>query len=271
MPYFDYLYLIAFVGVGALAGVLAGLLGIGGGAVIVPALILLFGAMGDQHGMAETWIPHLAVATSLATVIASGAASSFTHHRRGAVRWGLFARLVPGILVGAWLGAFAAGWLPALWLKRLFAVFLLFNGTRMLLGKQRVSERPLPSATRMTAGATGIGALSALLGIGGGILTVPFLARYGVRMQHAVATSSACGVPLAVAGSIGFVISGLGKDGLPPHSIGFVYWPAALAIIAASVPLATVGARLAHSLPTATLKRVFAVLLLAAGLNLLLA
>jgi uncharacterized membrane protein YfcA len=267
----DYLYLIAFLSVGVLAGILAGLLGIGGGAVIVPALILLFGAMGEQHGMTETWIPHLAVATSLATVVASGASSAWTHHRRGAVRWELFARIVPGILVGAWLGAYLAAWLPGLWLKRLFALFLVFNGMRMLIGKRQVSEHPFPPAPGLATAATAIGALSALLGIGGGILTVPFLAKHGVNMRQAVATSSACGVPLALAGSIGFIVSGLGRDGLPAHSLGFVYWPAALAIITASVPMATLGARLAHSLPTATLKRVFALLLLAVGIDLLLA
>jgi hypothetical protein len=261
------LYLIAYAATGAVAGLLAGLLGIGGGAVIVPALIVVF----TRLGFAADWVPHLAVATSLATVIATGAASAWTHHRRGAVRWELLLRLVPWILIGAWLGAFAAGWLPALWMKRLFAAFLLYNGLKMLLGgAPRVREQLVsPVLTRIVA--AGIGALSAVLGIGGGIMIVPFLARQGVALRQAVATSSACGVPLALAGGLGFVVSGWGRADLPAHSLGFVYWPAALAILALSVPLATVGARLAHRLPTLTLKRIFGGLLLLVGLRLLVA
>jgi len=258
---------LAFATVGSVAGLLAGLLGIGGGAVIVPALILLFG----QLGFSDAWIPHQAVATSLTTVIASGAASAWSHHRRGAVRWELFLRLVPWLLIGGWLGAFVAGWLPALWLKRLFALFLLYNGLRMLFLSPAKSARPLPSTRIVGASATAFGALSALLGIGGGILIVPFLTRHGITMQRAVATSSACGVPLALAGSIGFMVAGWGRSGLPAHSIGFVYWPAALAIMAMSMPMAALGAQLAHRLPTRMLKRIFGVLLLAVGLRLLVA
>jgi uncharacterized membrane protein YfcA len=258
---------LAFATVGTVAGLLAGLLGIGGGAVIVPALILLFG----QLGFSDAWIPHQAVATSLTTVIASGAASAWSHHRRGAVRWDLFIRLVPWLLVGGWLGAFVAGWLPALWLKRMFALFLLYNGLRMLISSPAKSARPLPSTRIVGAVTTAFGALSALLGIGGGILIVPFLTRHGITMQRAVATSSACGVPLALAGSIGFMVAGWGRSGLPAHSIGFVYWPAALAIMATSMPMATLGAQLAHRLPTRMLKRIFGVLLLAVGLRLLVA
>lgn len=257
------LTLLAFAAVGAVAGVLAGLLGIGGGAVIVPALIWLFThAMPAGWGGAEGLIPQIAVATSLATVVATGAASTLAHHRRGAVDWGLVRRLAPGLLIGAWAGAFAAAWLPGLWLKRLFAAFLFYSGLRMILRAQVAEQQPLPGLKGFTAAGTGFGALSALVGIGGGTLVVPFLARHGVAMRRAVATASACGVPLALAGSIGFVVAGWAREGLPPHSFGFVYWPAALAIMAASVPLAPLGAWLAHRLPTAAVKRVFGVLLL---------
>lgn len=257
------LALSAFAAIGAVAGVLAGLLGIGGGAVIVPALIWVLGHVALIGGAGDgSVIPHQAVATSLATVIATGSASTLAHHRRGAVGWDLVWRLAPGLLIGASIGAAAAAWLPALWLKRLFALFLLYSGLRMITGAARRAERRLPGAGVLTSAASGIGALSALLGIGGGTLVVPFLANRGLIMRRAVATASACGVPLAVAGSIGFVLSGWGMPGRAPHSLGFVYWPAALAIIATSVPLAPVGARLAHRLPTATVKRVFGVLLL---------
>ena len=261
----DYWYLLAFLVTGAVSGLLAGLLGIGGGAIIVPSLMLLFAGMhaGDE------WIPHQAVATSLATVIATGAAAAWAHHRRGAVRWDLLMSLVPGLLFGAWLGAFVGGWLPDLWLKRLFGLFLLFSSFKLLSQPSPKPAQAPPSALGLAGPATVFGALSALLGIGGGILIVPYLARQGIALRHAVGTSSACGVPMAMAGTLGFVLTGWGRAGLPAHSIGFVYWPAALAIIAASMPMATIGARLAHRLPTPMLKRVFALLLLLVGLRLL--
>jgi uncharacterized membrane protein YfcA len=235
----------------------------------VPALIWLFG-----HPTLTGWaadsapIPQLAVATSLATVVATGAASTLAHHRRGAVDWRLVQRLAPGLLIGAWIGAQAAAWLPAPWLKLGFAAFLFLSGLRMMLRAQTVERRPLPGRAGVTGAAAGFGALSALLGIGGGTLVVPFLARHGVAMRRAVASASACGVPLALAGSVGFVTAGWGRDGLPPNTLGFVHWPAALAIMATSVPLAPLGAWLAHRLPTTTVKRVFGVLLLVVAVEL---
>lgn len=257
--------LIAFLATGMVAGVLAGLLGIGGGAIIVPALIAIFGYL---H-LDGAWAPHQAIATSLATIIATGSTSAYSHHRRGAVDWPVFRTFGVALLAGAGIGALLGGQIAPIWLQRLFALFLLFNGVRMLLGARASAPRDLPAKSAMSAGGFGIGAVSALLGIGGGILVVPFLARHGIAMRRAVGTASACGVPIAVAGSIGFVIAGWGRPGLPEHSLGFVYWPAALAIVAASIPLANVGTRLAHRLPTATLKRVFALLLISTGIGLL--
>jgi uncharacterized membrane protein YfcA len=226
--------------------------------VVVPALILLF----THVGLGGDWIPHLAVGTSLATIIGTGAASAAAHHRRGSVRWDLFARLAPGIVIGAWAGAWLAGVLPELWLKRIFALFLAFVGLRMLIPSHRHGTRALPGAAGIWAAGGGIGALSALVGIGGGTLTVPFLNGRGIDMRKAVGTSAACGLPIAIAGAIGFVVVGWGRDGLPALSTGFVYWPAVAAILLASMPSAPLGARLAHALPVDLLKRIFGVLLL---------
>lgn len=264
----DVVVLIAFFITGAAAGLLGGLLGLGGGAVVVPALIFLFGLL----GIASDWTAHQAVATSLVTVIGTGLTATLAHQRRGAVRWGLVRALVPGILAGAGLGAALAGLLPELVLRRLFGLFLLYTGARMLLRASAAPPRraALPGRWGSALVGLGIGMLSALVGIGGGTLTVPFLVRVGLSMRAAVATSSACGVPIAVAGSLGFVVAGWGRAGLPAGSIGFVYWPAAVLILMASVPMAPLGARLAHRLPVAVLKRIFGVLLLLVSTRLLL-
>lgn len=252
--------LLAYLAIGALSGVLAGLFGVGGGAVIVPALMLLFGAL----GLGGDWTAHLAVGTSLATIIGTGAASTLAHHRRGGVRWEIVRSLAPGIVVGALAGAALAGWMPGLWLQRIFAVFLAYVGVRLLMTSTAAvcGSRPLPGRSGLAGAGGGIGLLSSLVGIGGGTLTVPFLNRHGLDMRQAVGTSAACGLPIAVAGALGFLLVGWGRSGLPAWSSGFIYWPAVVAMLVASMPIAPLGAQLAHSLPVALLKRLFGVLLL---------
>lgn len=256
----------AYLATGVLSGLLAGLFGVGGGVVVVPALIWVF----THAGVAADWVPHLAVGSSLATIVGTGAASARAHHSRGAVRWDLVLALAPGMVLGAWAGAAVAGFLPGAWLKRIFGVFLVYVGVRMLWpGAQTVARRALPARGGMGLAGAGIGALSALVGIGGGTLTVPFLVRSGLDLRRAVGTSSACGLPLAVAGAVGFVVSGWGREGLPEWSTGFVYWPAVAAVLVASIPVAPLGARLAHALPVVVLRRIFGVLLLTVALRLL--
>ena len=251
---------VAYLGIGLLSGLLAGLFGVGGGVVIVPALVLLF----TQLDLGGPWIPHLAVGTSLATIIGTGAASTLAHHRRAGVRWEIVRALAPGIVLGAWAGAAMVGWIPDLWLKRLFAAFLGYVGARLLLNPApRHLAEGLPGQARLAAVGGGIGMLSALVGIGGGTLTVPFLNGRGLDMRQAVGTSAACGLPIALAGSLGFVVAGWGRAELPALSTGFVYWPAVLAMLIASMPAAPLGARLAHALPVGLLKRLFGLLVLA--------
>lgn len=258
--------LIAYLAIGALSGVLAGLFGVGGGAVMVPALMLLFGAL----GIGGDWMAHLAVGTSLATIIGTGAASTLAHHRRGGVRWDLVWPLAPGIVIGALAGAALAGWIPGLWLQRIFAVFLASVGVRLLMTSTTAvsASHPLPGHAGLVTVGGGIGMLSSLVGIGGGTLTVPFLSRHGLEMRQAVGTSAACGLPIALAGALGFVLTGWGRPGLPAFSTGFVYWPAVLAMLIASMPIAPLGARLAHALPVTLLKRLFGVLLLLIAMRL---
>ena len=200
----------------------------------------------------------------------TGGASALAHHRRGAVRWDLVRRLAPGIVLGAWAGAALAGLLPQAWLQRLFGVFLLYVGARLLLPRGKMPRMIAPGPWGLAMAGGGIGALSAIVGIGGGTLTVPYLVKTGLTMRQAVASSSACGLPIAMAGAIGFMVTGWGREGLPGMSTGFVYWPAVLGILVTSMPMAPLGARLAHSLPIPILTRVFGVLLLLVAAKLLL-
>lgn len=253
-----------FLLTGVLSGLLAGLFGVGGGVIVVPSLILLFGHL----GLAQGWIPHLAVGSSLAAIVGTGTASTLAHHRRAGVRWDLTLGLAPGIVLGAGMGALVAGALPDLWLTRVFAAFLALVGVRMLTRAKAQAARAMPGRLGLAAVGGGIGVISALVGIGGGTLTVPFLSGRGLGMRQAVGTSAACGLPIALAGALGFVLVGWGREGLPPWSTGFVYWPAVGLVLVASIPSAPWGARLAHALPVEGLRRAFGVLLLGMALYL---
>ncbi len=251
---------------GALAGLIAGLFGVGGGLVIVPVLLWAF----TLQGYDPTHLTHLAVGTSLATIIVTSLSAVNAHHRKGAVRWRLFGHLTPGLLLGSFAGARIAGALPGAWLQGIIGLFALHVAQSMLrqrpaLGVPQADER-LPAVPHQVAAGGVIGVASAIFGIGGGSLTVPYLTRHGVRMQQAVATSSACGLPIALAGALGFALFGQDRQGLPPGSWGFVHVPAFLGISVASLLTAQWGARLAHRLPAATLKRAFGALLMLVGL-----
>ncbi len=254
-----------FLLLGSVAGLLAGLLGVGGGLIIVPVLLWLFRA----EGMAPAVVVHLAVGTSLATIVVTSLSSSVAHHRRGAVRWPLAGWLSPGIVLGAWVGVGLADLLPALWLQRAFAGFAILIGLQMAFGVDAGVRGTFPGKWGMTLAGGVIGIVSVMVGIGGGSLTVPFLCRGGVPMRNAVATSSACGVPIALAGTMGFVIVGWGGAALPSGSMGFVYWPALLGIVPFSILFAPLGVKMAHSLPIGVLRRLFALLLVVVGGRLL--
>jgi uncharacterized membrane protein YfcA len=257
---------IAFLAVGSVAGVLAGLLGVGGGLIIVPALIWVF----RGTGVADHVVAHLAVGTSLATIVATSLSSIRAHHARGAVRWPIVARLAGGIVAGTWLGAAVADQLPTAALQRAVGVFALLVAVQMLAGGRAEGHRDLPGTLGMTGAGAVIGAVSGVVGIGGGSLTVPFLTWCRVGMREAVATSAACGFPIALAGTVGFVVTGLDAPDLPPGSTGFVSWPAFAGVALASILTAPVGAHLAHTLPVPVLKRVFAAVLVLVGAKLLL-
>jgi uncharacterized membrane protein YfcA len=256
--------IVLYLGLGAVAGLIAGLFGVGGGLVIVPVLLWAFTAQGFD----PTHLTHLAVGTSLATIIVTSLSSVNAHHRRGAVRWAVFRHLAPGLLIGSFLGAMVAGWLPAQWLQFIIGCFALWVAWSMFRGPKVTSAtvEHLPSVPAQVGAGAGIGVASAIFGIGGGSLTVPYLSRHGVVMQQAVATSSACGLPIALAGALGFMVFGANAEHLPAGSWGFVNVYAFVGISTASLLTAQFGARLAHRLPAPLLKRLFSLLLLTVGL-----
>jgi uncharacterized membrane protein YfcA len=251
---------------GAGAGTMAGLLGVGGGLIIVPALVWSF----QLEGVSVAVQMHLAIGTSLATIILTSIASVRAHDRRGGVNWQVFWRLTPGIVVGALIGAAVADSLPTATLKLVFGIFGLLVAAQIAFGAKPAPHRGLPQTVGMLTAGTVIGAISAVVGIGGGSLTVPFLAWCNTSLRNAVATSAACGLPIAISGTMGFIAMGWDASERPDWSVGYIYLPALLGIAASSMLFARLGARLAHSLPTRVLQLVFATFLLIVGLNMLL-
>lgn len=258
--------LAAYLLLGAFAGLSAGLLGVGGGLIIVPALAALFA----QQGFSGEILMHLALGTSLATIVVTSLSSVYAHHRHGAVLWPQFRQLAPGILLGAWLGGWLAGQMSSAQLKPVFALFELAVGIYMLSDHRTRSQRGLPGSVAMGGVGGGIGLISSLVGIGGGTLTVPYLHWHGAELRRAIATSAACGMPIAIAGSLSYIVNGWSHPQLPGHSLGFVHLPSLLAVVVSSVVFAPIGARLAHRLPVKTVKRLFALLLLLIAVRMLL-
>ncbi len=244
------------IAVGLVTGILAGLFGIGGGLVIVPVLILVF----TEHGFPSELVMIMAVATSLATIIFTGLSAVLAHHRFGAVWWQRVFRLVPSIMMGSVIGAVIADRIDAHVLRILFVVFLLYVGVQMALQFQPKPGGVKESKILDSLVSLLIGVLSAIVGIGGGTITVPYLVSCRAPMKNAVAISSACGVPIAIAGTISYAVLGW-HTVVPEWSLGYVYLPSFLGIGLSSVFTAPIGARLAHKLPAQKLKRYFSVLI----------
>ncbi|MBT3197377.1 MAG: sulfite exporter TauE/SafE family protein [Gammaproteobacteria bacterium] len=250
--------ILLYLLIGGVAGLLAGLLGVGGGLVIVPFLYWAF----TEQGLPIDWIMHLSIGTSLATITCTSLSSVSAHHHHKAVRWDLFRLLLPGILLGGWLGGVVARQIETDTLQIFFALFELLVAIQMGLGLRPDGEhKPVGWRGNGVAGGL-IGVVSALVGIGGGTMTVPWLVWNRVVVHQAIGTSAAVGLPIAIAGSAGFIWSGWEVEALPRWSSGFVYWPAFAGIVVMSVLAAPLGARLAHHLPAKRLKQLFALLLL---------
>ena len=250
--------MIELASLGLVTGFLAGLLGIGGGMLLGPFLTAILSSRGLPADLAVK----MAIATSMATIVFTSVSSVRAHHKRGAVRWDIVKRLAPGIVLGAAIasvGVFSI--LKGTALALFFAVFVSYSATQMYRDKKPQPSRQMPGTTGQLGWGSGIGFLSGLVGAGGGFISVPFMVAHNVPVINAVATSAALGFPIALANTAGFVFSGLSIASLPTGSAGYVWLPALAVIASASVLTAPLGAKTAHRLPVAKLKKVFAALL----------
>ena len=257
-------YILLYLLMGCFSGFVAGLFGVGGGMVIVPVLVFSFTA----QGLSPTILTHLAIGTSLATITVTSISAAWTHHQRGAVLWPVVKKLAIGLLIGSVIGAQIAHAIPARQLEIIIGCFALLTAAQMFTGwKGKLSDMPLPNAAGLATAGGGNGVASAIFGIGGGTFTVPYLTLHGVGMANAVASASACGLPIALAGAVGFMYAGWHETLLPSGAIGFVYLPAFVGISITSLIFARLGATLAHRLPADTLKKLFACLLVLVGIT----
>lgn len=255
----------AYLAIGAAVGFLAGLLGIGGGAVMVPLLVFVFTA----QGLPGEQILHIALGTAMATIMFTSIASMRAHHAHGAVDWKIARALAPGILAGSFSAALLAGFIPTRPLALIFTVLVFYAATQILFELRPKSTRDLPGSAGLFGAGAVIGAVSSLMAAGGAFLCIPFLAWCSVPLRRAIGTSTAVGLPIAVAGAAGYILQGLFAEGLPQWTLGYVYLPALVLVAAASMLAAPWGARVAHRLPVKRLRVAVALLLYAVALRLL--
>ena len=255
----DIAYWLIYLSVGIFVGFFAGLLGIGGGSVMVPILSLMF----TSQGFSNDHVVHMALATSMATIIPGGITSAWTHHKHKAVNWLVVKQMLPGILVGTVSGAVIAHFSSTAFLKTFFVGFICFLALQLLFDLKPKSRHALPGSGGMFLFGAVMGVISSFAGIGGAVLSISFLTWCNLRMHDAIGTAAAIGVPLAIAGTVGFIATGMFDKELPMWSLGYVYLPAFAGIAVTSFAIAPLGAKLAHRMPVVVLRRIFVVFLVA--------
>lgn len=255
---------LSYGALGVMAGLLAGLLGVGGGIIIVPMLTFLF----TSHHLPDAHIAHLAIGTSLATIAFTSISSMRSHHARGAVEWGIFRSITPGILVGSLFGTWVAAQLSTRFLKGFFVVFLFYVSVQMFLEFKPSARKPVGGRGMFGFGSL-IGGISALVGIGGGTMSVPLLLWNSIPIRSAIGTSAAIGFPIAISGTIGYILNGLNSTTLPPYTLGYIYLPALVGVSSMSMLTAPLGAKIAHRIPVKTLKKGFACFLVLVAIKML--
>ncbi len=250
-------WIAAYLVLGIFVGFMAGLLGVGGGVIMLPVLTSLF----LSQGLPTEQVVHIALGTSMASIVMTSLSSMLAHHRKRGVRWDLFKAMAPGVLVGAFAATFLATILSAQALAIFFGCYMLYASIQLYLNKQPKPSSNITGTPELIAAGTTVGGVAALVSIGGGTLMVPYFTWRNIKLTTAIGTSAAIGFPLSVAGTIGYIYNGWGTPNDLGQSVGFVYLPAVIVISAMSMLFAPLGAKVAHKLPVKVLKKVFAVLL----------
>ena len=248
---------IVYLLMGLFVGFFAGLLGIGGGLILVTLMVYMFTV---QEFPADRLL-HLALGTSIASIVFTSISSLRAHHKHGAVRWDILRIAVPGLIAGTLFGTFVADQMKSKYLAIFFVIFVYYSAVQMFANVKPKPTRQLPGKIGMTVVAIIVGMVSSLVGVGGGVMTLPLMSLCNVPMRQAIGTSAALGLPIAIAGTVGFIVTGLGKDHLPPLTVGYVYLPALVGIVIGTFVTVPWGAKAAHTLPVTTLKKIFAVIL----------
>lgn len=246
-------FILLYLALGAFAGFVAGLFGVGGGLTLVPFMFMIFTAQGIPH----EHVMHLALGTSMANITLTSISSMRAHHAHGAVRWDIVRAMAPGLVLGTFAGSQLAGFVPTRPLTAVFVVIVYYAAAQMMLDFKPKAHRQLPGPAGLFGVGGAIGVVSSLVAAGGGFLSIPFMLFCNVLMHNAVGTSAALGFPIALAGALGFIVAGWHDAGLPAGSLGYIYLPAFAAIVSMSILVAPFGARLAHRLPVKRLKRAF--------------
>lgn len=259
---------IIFLMIGAFAGLLAGIFGVGGGSLIVPALIIVLNHF--NHG--GEWINHIAVASSLATIIGTSLSSSWVQNKNHNIQWSILKKMVLGCMIGTMGGSYMTAYIPGVWLKWIFIVFLIYTGSKFILKSTNVAQNrnavSFHDTIYIIIGGL-IGVFAALVGVGGGVLVVPFLKKCGVDIRKAIGTSAAFTLPVALGGAIGYIIAGWNIEELPEYSLGFVYLPAVISIMITSIPMAKMGVQIAQRLSINKLIKYFGIFLLLIAIKLI--
>ncbi|OTP97326.1 hypothetical protein B5S43_10450 [Gilliamella apicola] len=261
---------VIFLIIGAAAGLLAGMFGVGGGALIVPALIFTL----NYFNLGNHWTHHIAIASSLATIIGTSLSSSWTQNKNKNIEWSILKKMVIGCIIGTIAGSYMTPYIPGIWLKWLFIFFLIYVGSKFIFKTNKVIQNQISEVTSLgnsifIAVGTLIGVFAALVGVGGGVLVVPFLKKCGVDMRKAIGTSAAFTLPVAFGGTIGYIIAGWNIQELPEYSLGFIYLPAVFSIMLTSIPMAKVGVQISQKLPVNKLITYFGIFLLMLAVKLI--
>jgi len=258
-------WILAFLALGLVVGFMAGLLGIGGGGIMVPVLTSIFLA----QGVPVEQVVHMALGTSMASIVFTSFASMRAHHKKGAVMWNVVKYMAGGVVLGTFAATFLATYMKSVQLAIFFAIFMAYVSIQMAIDKKPKPSRELSTPPSLFGAGSFIGIISALVSIGGGSLTVPYLVWQNVDLKRAIATSAAIGFPLSIAGTLGYVINGMMHASDSGLMLGFVYLPGVVLISIVSYFTAPFGAKMAHTLPVGKLKKIFALLLMILSIKML--